>query len=92
MDKPHKQVVTTYPVAIKFGQARVHVQNPIPWHAKSEAIQCPKCETVFIVTEGFPKPQLLAELETQHKNQKTHPDVIPSHPTWTTVTECDCGL
>lgn len=92
MDKLHKQVVTTYPVAIKFGQARVHVQNPIPWHAKSEAIQCPKCETVFIVTEGFSKPQLLAELETQHKNQETHPDVIPSDPTWTTVTECDCGL
>jgi hypothetical protein len=90
MDRPHKQVITTYPVAIKSGQSRVHVQNQIPWQAKSETVRCPKCETVFIVTEGYPKAQLLAELETQHKNQKMHPDFIPSEPTWTTVTECDC--
>ncbi len=92
MDKPHKQVITTYPVAIKSGQRRVHVQNPIPWNAHSEKVKCPKCETVFIVTKGFPKGQLLEELETQHKNQKTHPDFIPSEPTWTAVRECDCGL
>jgi len=92
MDKPHKQIVSTYPVAIKFGQARVHVQNPIPWHAKSEAVKCPKCETIFIVSEGFRRAQLLEELETQHKNQKPHPDFISSEPTWTTVTECNCGL
>lgn len=92
MDKPHQQVVTTYPVAIKSGQAPVHVQSPIPWHAKSENVKCPKCETIFIVTEGFPKAQLLEALEMQHKNQEAHPDLIPSEPTWTTVTECDCKL
>ena len=92
VDKPHKQVVTTYPVAIRFGQARVHVQNPIPWHAQSEGVQCSKCEVIFIVTDGFPKAQLIAELEKHHKDNKTHPDVIPSDPTWTTITECDCGL
>ncbi len=92
MDKQHKQVITTYPVAIKFGQAQIHVQNPIPWHAKSEAVKCPKCEKVFIVTDGFPKAQLLEALETQHKNQEAHPDFIPAEPTWTSVTECSCGL
>jgi hypothetical protein len=92
VDKPHQQVVTTYPVAIKSGQARVHVQNPNPWHAKSEAVKCPKCETVFIVDESFPKAQLLEALERQHKNQEAHPDFIPSEPIWTTVSECNCGL
>jgi hypothetical protein len=91
MDKPHKQIVTTYPVAIKSGQTRVHVPNPYPWHTKSENVKCPKCETVFIATEGFPRAQLLDALETQHKNQETHPDFIPSQPTWTSVTDCDCG-
>lgn len=92
MDNPHKQVVTTYPVAIKFGQARVHVQNPIPWHANSQGFQCPQCETIFIVTEGFPKAQLLAALESQHKNEEIHPDVIPSEPIWTTIADCRCGV
>lgn len=92
MDEPHKQVVTTYPVAIKSGQTRVHVKNERPWHAKSEEVKCPKCETVFIVTDGFPKALLLEALEVQHKNQEVHPDFIPSEPTWTRVIECDCGL
>ena len=89
MDIPHKQVLTTYPLAIKKGQARVHVRNPIPWHAKTEEIKCPKCEAVFIVDEGFPK--VLQALEAQHKNQEEHPDFIPSEPTWTKLCECDCG-
>jgi hypothetical protein len=92
MDKPHKQVLTSYPVAIKSGQGHVHVRSPIPWHAKDELVKCPQCETVFIMTVGFPKAQLLAELETQHKNNEEHPDVIPSEPNWTTITDCDCGF
>ena len=92
MDKPHKQVITTDPVAIKFGQARLHVQNPIPWLAKGEPLKCPKCETVFFVSEGFPKAQLLNALETQHENQEPHPDLIPSEPTRTRILGCDCGM
>jgi hypothetical protein len=92
MDKPHKQVITTYAVAIRFGQGRVHVpiRHLIPHHAKSEAVKCPMCETVFIVTDGFPRVQFLETLETQHKNKETHPDVIPSEAAWTRVAECDC--
>jgi hypothetical protein len=90
MDKPHKQVITTYPVAIKHGQGRLHVPNPIPWHAQSEAIKCPKCETVFMVTSGFPRVQLLEALEKQHKNQEEHPDLIPCALEWTRIAECDC--
>ena len=89
MDKPHKQVVTVYPLAIKKGQTRVHVRNPIPWHSKNEQIKCPKCEAVFIVDEGFQK--LLRKLEAQHKNQEQHPDFIPSDPNWARLCECDCG-
>jgi hypothetical protein len=92
MDKPHKKVVTTYPVAIRFGQARVHVQNLMPWHANSEVVKCPKREVVFIVSEGFPEAKLLEALETHHKNQEPHPDSIPSEPSWTIVAECNCGL
>jgi hypothetical protein len=91
MDKPHKQVITSYPVAIKYGQSRVHVANPIPWHAQCEAIQCPECETVFLVTGGFPKVQFLQTLEKQHKNKEEHPDHIPSEPVWTSISECACG-
>jgi hypothetical protein len=92
MDKPHKQVRTTYPVAIKSGQGLVHVPNPIPWHATDEHVKCPRCETVFIMTEGFPKAQLLAALEAQHKEEEEHPDVIPSEPNWTSIADCDCGI
>ena len=92
MDKPHKKVVTTYPVAIRFGQGRVHVQNLIPWHLSSQAVKCPQCEAVFIMSEGFPEKKLLKTLETQHKQQEPHPDSIPSEPQWTTVVECNCGL
>jgi hypothetical protein len=70
----------------------VHVNNDGSGHAKSEKVKCPKCETVFFVDEGLPKAQLLEVLETQHKNQEEHPDFIPSEPTWTKVTECDCAL
>lgn len=91
METPHKEVVTTYPVAIKSAQRRVHVPNPIPWHAKSGAVQCPECETVFIVTQGFPRTRLLETLKRQHEQGKDHPDYIASEPEWTHITECDCG-
>jgi len=91
MEVPHKQVVTTYPVAIRSGQRRVHVPNPIPWHAKSEAVQCSECETVFIVTEGFPKARLLEALHKHHERGQGHPDYIASEPDWTHVSDCDCG-
>jgi len=92
MDKPHKQVVTTHPVAIKFGQGRVHVQNPIPWHNKSDAIQCPECETVFIASVGFVQDKLLQELKKQHADKQQHPDVMPLEPNWTKIIECTCGM
>lgn len=91
MEKLHKQVVTTYPVAIKHGQGRLHVQDPIPWHVRCEHIKCPQCETIFIVTDGFPKVQFLEELARQHKVQEQHPDCIPSAPDWTRIVECDCA-
>jgi hypothetical protein len=92
MDKPHKQLITTYPVAIKHGQRQVHIPNPIPWHAQSEAIKCPKCEIIYIVTSGFPRVQLLQALEKQHASKQEHPDHIASAPEWTTVSECDCSF
>jgi len=91
MDIPHKQVITTYPVALKYGQGRLHVENPIPWHARSEAVRCPECETLFIVSEGFPRVEFLETLKKQHQNRKDHPDLIPSAPEWTRVSKCDCG-
>ena len=91
MDKPHKQVVTSYPVAIKYGQSRLHVASPIPWHAQSEYVKCPKCDVVYIVTVGYPRVELLQTLEKQHAGQKEHPDYIPSAPDWTHDAACDCG-
>lgn len=90
MDIPHKQVITTYPVAIKSGQRRLHVPNPVPWHLKSGSIKCPQCEIVFIVTEGFPRDQFLEILKKQHERNEKHPDYIASAPEWTRVSECDC--
>jgi pyrimidine deaminase RibD-like protein len=90
MDMPHEQVVTTYPVAIKMGQRRLHVPNPIPWHVRSQTIKCPDCETTFIVTEGFPQQQLFETLKQQHRSDTLHPDYIASAPEWTRVAACDC--
>jgi hypothetical protein len=92
MDKPHKRVVTSSPVAIKAGQTRVHAPEGEPWHINSERVDCPKCETVFHMTQGFPKASLLAVLETHHKNQEAHPDYIASEPDFTSLAECDCRL
>lgn len=80
MDKPHKQLITTYPVAIKSGQTRVHIPNPIPWHAFCEYIRCPKCDTIFVVTSGFPRIELLRALENQHENPGQHSDYIAAFP------------
>lgn len=92
MDKPHKQVITTYPVAIKFGQTRVHIPNERPWHAFAEKIKCPTCETAYIVTNGFPTKDFLAAVDGHHKNKQEHPDFIPSAPEWTSVAECNCSF
>jgi len=91
MDKPHKKVVTTSPVAIKSGQTRVHTPNDDgPWHAPAQNIKCPNCETVYIVTSGFSKEDFLAALDRHHKNKEEHPDYIPSAPEWTSIEVCDC--
>jgi hypothetical protein len=90
MDKPHKQVVTTYPVAVKNSQSRLHVPDPIPWHSRCEYVKCPKCETVYIVDVEFPRVQLLSALEKHHADKQEHPDHIPSAPEWTRVENCDC--
>jgi hypothetical protein len=92
MDIPHKQVITTYPVAIKSGQGRVHVRSPIPWHPDGGTVKCPECETVFIVTQGFPNDQLLKTLETQHRRNQEHPDCISSEANWTRIEDCDCHM
>lgn len=92
MEKPHKRVITTYPVAIKHGQGRIHVPDPIPWHVLSEHVQCPHCDTIYILTVGFPKVQFLETLRKQHESKQSHPDFIPSAPEWTKVSDCDCKL
>jgi hypothetical protein len=92
METPHKQVMTTYPVAIKSGQRKVHIQSPIPWHATSEIVKCPNCSDEFIMTAGFPKNRLLDEFAAHHKSQRPHPEVIPSEPVWTSIADCHCGM
>ena len=77
MDKPHKQLVTTYPVAIKNAQSRLHIPNPIPWHAHAEYVKCPKCEIIFIVTSGYPRVDLLKALEKQHEAPTTQTTLLP---------------
>jgi hypothetical protein len=91
MDRQHKQVVTTYPLAIKSGQGRIHVPNPIPWHPDGGTLKCPDCETIFILTAGFPAAKLLTVLRDNHANRREHDDYVPSEETWTKVADCDCG-
>jgi len=91
MDVPHKQVKTTYPVALKYGQGRLHVANPIPWHFQSETVKCPECEILYILSGGFSKLQFLEILRKLHQDQKEHPDLIPSAPEWTSIADCDCA-
>lgn len=91
MDKPHQQLVTTYPVAIKSGQSRIHIPSPIPWHPAGGTLKCPKCDTIFILTAGFPRDKLLKTLEANHASNQEHPDYVPSDETWTRVADCNCG-
>lgn len=91
MDQPHKQVVTTYPVAIKARQGRIHVLNSIPWHPDAGTLNCPKCDTMYILTLGFPTDKLLKTLEENHASKQDHPDYVPSDETWTRVADCNCG-
>jgi hypothetical protein len=95
---PHKQLITTYPVAIKFGQGRVHLARLAePWLGDAGTVRCPnpKCETVFTVTKehnkGFPTDSLLERLEADHQNQKEHPDYI-AFDSAMNITECDCDM
>lgn len=90
MDNPHKQVITTYPVAIKQGQMRLHVIPYGTWHRREVTLKCPRCETSFFLTDGFPQAQVLAILLKQHENRQEHPDYIPSAAEWTRVEDCDC--
>jgi hypothetical protein len=94
MDEPHKQLVTTSPVALKKGQSRLHIADEHPWHRIADTVECPKCETVFILTGletgRFPKEQLLALLEKHHEDSESHPDFIASDPAFTDIADCDC--
>ena len=90
MDKPHKEVITTHPVAIKSGQPRVHVLSSLQWQAASEKVKCPMCETVYIMPIDFPKAQLVEALETQHRSREDHPDFISNQPGFLRVAECNC--
>ncbi len=73
MDKPHLQVITTYPVAIKSGQARIHVPSPIPWHPDGGTLKCPKCDTTFILTLGFPTEKLVKPSKPTTPANRTTP-------------------
>ena len=94
MDEPHKQVVTTAPVALKNKQRRLHIADEHPWHRFTDSVKCPKCDTTFILTGvetgKFPKEQVLAILERQHEARQEHPDLIPSDPAFTDIADCDC--
>jgi hypothetical protein len=94
MNAKHKRVVTTSPVAIKNGQARVHIPDPIPWHAFAQAVKCPECETVYIVAAdsslGIPTVKLLEVVKEQHKNNQEHPDYIAF--SIVSTTDCDCEV
>jgi len=93
MDKPHKQVVATSPVAIKLGQTRIHVADSLhPWQKINERVQCPECETAYSVTKGFAMEQFVEILKKQHKDKEGHPDYIASDPAFTSVSDCDCTL
>jgi hypothetical protein len=96
MDAKHKRVTTTYPVAIKHGQGRVHVPDPFPWHAFTEAVKCLECETVYIVSadsvKGIPTAKVLEAMKEQHKSKQKHPDYITFDPDWTKVSDCNCSL
>lgn len=91
MNTPHKRVLTSHPVAIKCGQESLHVGNPIPDHRHCERVQCPDCDTLFIVDANFPKVQLLEVLNKQHTNKEKHPDYVASVPEFTCISDCNCG-
>jgi hypothetical protein len=90
LNRPHKRVTTTCPVAIKHGQGRLHVPDPIPWHVHDEHVKCPDCDTIYILTSRFPKVLFFETLSKQHQNKEDHPDFIPSAPESTKVSDCDC--
>lgn len=94
MDEPHKQIVTTAPVALRNNQRRLHIADDHPWHRFTDLVECPECGATFILTGvetgRFPKEKVIAILEKQHETQKDHPDYIPSESAFTSVVDCDC--
>jgi hypothetical protein len=93
MDKPHKQVDSSSPVAIKSGQTRIHVSDSHhPWHRFVGSVQCPDCETIYIVTNGFPLDKFMEILKKQHQSKAEHPDYIASDPDFASTSECKCTL
>jgi hypothetical protein len=57
----------------------------------SEEVQCPNCETVYIVTKGFALDKFLEILKKQHQANEGHPDHIASEPAFTSTSNCDCA-
>jgi len=92
MDRPHQQILSTYPVAVKYGQGRIHVRSPIPWHHKCEDLKCPQCGTSFSVTVGYPREDFLNQLDSDHRNNREHADCISSGPNRVKTADCDCGM
>jgi hypothetical protein len=92
MDKPHKQVMTTSPVAINLGQGRLHVADEHRGDRENEIVHCPDCETFFVLTGKFPKEMFLETMKANHKKKEGHPDLIPSAPAWTSIIDCSCNM
>jgi hypothetical protein len=92
MNKPHKQVITTYPVAIKQGQSRVHIIPYGTWHHRQEPLKCPECEAIFVLTDDFPKEKVLESLAKDHKDNEGHPDYLASDVYYTHLEDCTCGM
>jgi hypothetical protein len=91
METPHKQVVTSYPIAIKSGQRRIHVREERPFHAFVRPVKCPDCSTVFIADRELSDQDVLDALAKHHHAKVDHPDYIASQPVWTQIEDCECG-
>lgn len=91
MNDPHKEAITTAPAAVKQGQGRLHIYSTEhPWHRLTETLSCPRCDTAFVLTGGFPKNEVLTILEKQHERHEEHPDIISSDPAFMRIVDCDC--
>lgn len=86
MDKPHQKIVSTYPIAIKNGQPRIHV----PTYFGSYKVRCPNCDTTYAASCDFPLVELLDAFKVHHRGKIEHPDYIASEPSFTSLEYCDC--